>query len=81
MRLSGSYLEMAEIRASIERGEPIDFTNRDPNIVAGLLKHFYRELPVPIFSRDINTSFAAVFSNFFFHSFILFTYKIILYCE
>jgi len=59
LRLSGSTVEIQEIRDKIEQGN-FDFTGRDPHAVAGILKSFFRELPESIISQEINNGIAAV---------------------
>eukprot|EP01119_Soliformovum_irregulare_P008646 TRINITY_DN2174_c0_g1_i2.p1 TRINITY_DN2174_c0_g1~~TRINITY_DN2174_c0_g1_i2.p1 ORF type:complete len:776 (-),score=223.04 TRINITY_DN2174_c0_g1_i2:26-2353(-) len=60
LRISGSLAEMQRMREDIEQGKPIDFTRRDPNAVAGLLKSFFRELPEPMISKELNEGASAV---------------------
>ncbi|GAM23376.1 hypothetical protein SAMD00019534_065510 [Acytostelium subglobosum LB1] len=47
LRISGSTTEIQEMRATLQKGDNIDYkvAHRDPNAVAGLLKLYLRELP------------------------------------
>jgi hypothetical protein len=62
LRLSGSRAEMDALRAAFESGQPIDFRTppRDAHTVAGMLKAFFRELPEPLLSPELNRRAADV---------------------
>lgn len=59
LRVSGSISEINKLREEVEAGKNIDnlfdgSIKWDPNAVAGLLKSFFRELPEPLFSKELN---------------------------
>jgi hypothetical protein len=62
LRLSGSRADMDALRAAFESGQPIDFRTppRDAHTVAGMLKAFFRELPEPLLSPELNRRAADV---------------------
>jgi len=65
MRISGSMAEISKLREDIEAGKSIakmfdGSVKRDPNAVAGLLKTFFRELPEPLISKELNEGATAV---------------------
>lgn len=48
-RISGGNSQLKELRKSYDSGEEVDLNDvEDPHIVAGLLKLYLRELPVPL---------------------------------
>lgn len=47
-------------------GGTIDLQGKDPHAVAGILKSFFRELPEPIISQDINDGITAVLCKHFY---------------
>eukprot|EP01132_Coremiostelium_polycephalum_P006233 gene6233-7764_t len=63
LRLSGSTVEIQELKSSIQKGENIDYSSRDPHAVTGLLKSFLRELPEPIIPEQLRQSTSDFLSN------------------
>jgi len=56
-RLSGSSAQVKELKRSFDAGEEVDLEEvEDPHVVAGILKLFLRELPVPLFPYNIYQS-------------------------
>jgi hypothetical protein len=62
LRLSGSHADMDALRSAFEAGQPIDFRTppRDAHTVAGMLKAFFRELPEPLLTPELNRRAADV---------------------
>ena len=53
-RLSGSSTHIKELREAFDRGEEVDLTLvKDEHVVTGLLKLYFRELPEPLFTRNL----------------------------
>jgi len=49
-RLSGSLGTISDLKAAVDRGQPLAFSSTtDPHAVAGLCKLFLREMPDPLF--------------------------------
>jgi len=59
LRMCGSSTEVDTLKEEIEAGK-IEFTRRDPHAVATLLKRFFRDLPEPLISQEINSGASAV---------------------
>jgi hypothetical protein len=53
-RTSGSLLKITEIKGRVDKGEKINFYEEkiDCHTVAGLLRMYFRELPVPLFPLE-----------------------------
>ncbi|EGG22013.1 RhoGAP domain-containing protein [Cavenderia fasciculata] len=50
-RVSGNAAEINKIRSLLDKGETFDFsTASTPHVVTGILKHYLRELPEPLFT-------------------------------
>jgi hypothetical protein len=64
LRLSGSLTEMNNMREVLEREGNISFQGADSHAVAGLLKSFLRELPVPLINKELNDGASAILSKF-----------------
>eukprot|EP00004_Rigifila_ramosa_P006359 TRINITY_DN1707_c0_g1_i1.p1 TRINITY_DN1707_c0_g1~~TRINITY_DN1707_c0_g1_i1.p1 ORF type:complete len:604 (-),score=136.76 TRINITY_DN1707_c0_g1_i1:66-1877(-) len=52
-RLSGDAQEVSKLKALFNVGEPVILKDRDPNVVAGVLKLWLRELPDPLLTYDL----------------------------
>lgn len=60
-REAGSTMQMNQLRARFEKGEPIDFGGeKNINNVANLLKAFLRELPEPLLTAQLYDQWVAV---------------------
>eukprot|EP01133_Synstelium_polycarpum_P009859 gene9859-11520_t len=64
LRISGSTTEIQDMKATLQKGENIDYlsSNRDTHAVAGLLKLYLRELPdslVPLSLRVVSAEIIA----------------------
>jgi Rho GTPase-activating protein 1 len=58
-RLSGQASELVALREKIDRGEDVDFNVevQQPHVVAALLKLWLRELPEPLLTFKLYTTF------------------------
>jgi len=63
LRLSGGLSEINAMRATLQRGEHIDYSTHDTNAVAGLLKCFFRELPEPLIPEPYHSGTLEIMSN------------------
>src|SRR5690606_36324577 len=64
-RLSGSAIEIQNIKDLLDRGKFVDISEKDPNAVAGLLKLWLRELPDGLLSTELYDDWLEVGSNKF----------------
>eukprot|EP00011_Vannellida_sp_DIVA3-517-6-12_P001288 CAMPEP_0114633438 /NCGR_PEP_ID=MMETSP0168-20121206/15455_1 /TAXON_ID=95228 ORGANISM="Vannella sp., Strain DIVA3 517/6/12" /NCGR_SAMPLE_ID=MMETSP0168 /ASSEMBLY_ACC=CAM_ASM_000044 /LENGTH=533 /DNA_ID=CAMNT_0001845089 /DNA_START=18 /DNA_END=1619 /DNA_ORIENTATION=- len=59
-RLSGSAIAIAQLKERYDSGEEVDLSSiQDPHAVAGLLKLFFREAPVPLLTFELYEEFLA----------------------
>lgn len=58
-RLAGVKSKIEAARILFDKGEPVDFTDYDPNVVASLLKLYFRMLPEPLVPQKLTSMFEA----------------------
>ena len=56
-RISGVKSKVQHLKDSYNSGEPVYLEEHEPNIVAGVLKQFLRELPEPILTTALVPKF------------------------
>ncbi|GAM27332.1 hypothetical protein SAMD00019534_105070 [Acytostelium subglobosum LB1] len=56
-RTCASANMLKQIKARFEAGEDVDLEGVEPDTVAGVLKGYFRELPVPLFAENIHDRF------------------------
>ena len=60
-------------------GEEVELADdEDPHAIAGLLKHFFRELPDPLFTYDLHDAFLQIQGTFFYVRKSFFSFLIII---
>ncbi len=77
-RISGVKSQVDKLRTQFEEGTPtihmhlrlsgkvVDFNKvEDPNVVSGLLKMYFRELPEPLLTFDLFDQFLATYCTHF----------------
>ncbi|KAL5473299.1 hypothetical protein EMCRGX_G027768 [Ephydatia muelleri] len=58
-RLAGVKSKIEAARVLFDKGESVDFTDYDPNVVASLLKLYFRMLPEPLVPTKLTSRFEA----------------------
>jgi len=57
-RISGAKCQLDEMKRAFEEGKNPDFNKvDDPSVIAGILKLFFRELPIPLLTYDLYDKF------------------------
>lgn len=56
-RISGVKSKVQHLKDLYNRGQPVYLEEHEPNIVAGVLKQFLRELPEPVLTNALIPKF------------------------
>eukprot|EP01114_Cavostelium_apophysatum_P013727 TRINITY_DN3389_c0_g1_i4.p1 TRINITY_DN3389_c0_g1~~TRINITY_DN3389_c0_g1_i4.p1 ORF type:complete len:1054 (-),score=303.82 TRINITY_DN3389_c0_g1_i4:634-3795(-) len=64
-RMSGNKVQMEDMKATVDQGEPIDLNAtglqiKDVHMITGLLKAYLRAMPEPLLTFDLYPEFAAI---------------------
>ncbi|KAJ5080383.1 rho/rac/cdc gtpase-activating protein [Anaeramoeba ignava] len=62
-RVSGMHDSIAQYQKTIDQGKPITFSDFEQHEASGLLKLYFRMLPEPLFSNELNQIFSEKFSD------------------
>lgn len=62
-RMSGSQTRMAEIKEAWNNGKMTSFNEKNPHDVASAFKHYFRELPEPLFISETFARFEELISE------------------
>ena len=71
-RISGVKSKVQHLKDQYNRGEPAFLEEHEPNIVAGVLKQFLRELPEPVLTNSLIPKFEEASSKLRFSSVFVF---------